>query len=103
VLEAAGSTACLQAAHRRRACCRGDAGTRAGPSERQHLLTASHVAHSLAPRIVPAGAVHALYCKAGAPVQAADMRAAAHYAPFAMAAYGALYYVYLDPKVSHRV
>ena len=72
---------------------------RAGTAEQPHLLTASHVAHTMqVPRGVPASAVHTLYCRPGTPVAIEDVRAARRYAPFAMAAYGALYYVYLDPK-----
>lgn len=92
-------TTCLQIwlprswSHCHNTCC-----DRAGPLEHAYLLTASHVAHSLAPARVPPGAVHALYCKSGSPVSLTDMRAARHFAAFAMAAYGTLYYVYLDPK-----
>lgn len=66
------------------------------------LLTASHVGRQLAPSGIPQSEVHKLYCKPGTPVSIADMRAARRYAPFAMAAYGALYYVYVNPK-PHRL
>lgn len=42
--------------------------------------------------------LHQRYCKVGTPASADDMEAASRYAPYAMASYGALYYVYINPR-----
>jgi sn1-specific diacylglycerol lipase len=44
--------------------------------------------------------LHTRCCKAGIPASAIDTGCAAHFVPFAMASYGALYYVYVNPKPS---
>jgi hypothetical protein len=57
------------------------------------MLTLSHMARDLMPSQTPEAIVR-LYCKAGRPVSVAELRTAAEFATFAMAAYGTLYYVY---------
>lgn len=72
----------------------------AGVADAAHrLLCASHVASAMA-RELPGDSVdlHRRYCKPGTPASAADMDAASRFAPYAMASYGALYYVYIHPR-----
>lgn len=64
----------------------------------RRLLTASHAASDLAPPPSSPESLHLRYCTPGAAVSEADMAEAEHYAPFAMAAYGSLYFMYTNPQ-----
>lgn len=57
------------------------------------MLTPSHMARDLMPSQTPESIVR-LYCKPGRPVTVGDLSTAAEFAPYAMAAYGTLYFVY---------
>lgn len=62
-----------------------------GAAER--MLTPSHMARDLMPSQAPESIIR-LYCKPGRPVAASELSTAAEFAPYAMAAYGSLFYVY---------
>lgn len=57
------------------------------------MLTPSHMARDLMPSLTPESLVR-LYCKPGRHVAFGDLSTVAGFAPYAMAAYGTLYYVY---------
>eukprot|EP00892_Ulva_mutabilis_P011439 jgi/Ulvmu1/8668/UM047_0006.1 len=61
------------------------------------MLTGSHLAHELRPH-EPVSALAAQYCKQGRPATGDDLRLVTDIAPFAMAAYGTLFYVYVNPQ-----
>jgi hypothetical protein len=50
------------------------------------------------PKNVKLTDLHARCSKAGIPASPSDLNAAAHFVSFAMASYGALYYVYVNPR-----
>lgn len=59
------------------------------------MLTGSHIAHDICPQEDVTDLTRR-YCKPGQPVAPAELRSVADVAPFAMAAYGTLYYVYVN-------
>ena len=63
------------------------------------MLTGSHLAHDFRP-CEPVTELTRRYCKPGRPASTAELRGATDVAPFAMAAYGALFYVYVNPQPS---
>lgn len=61
------------------------------------MLTGSHVAHDICPH-EDVSELTQRYCKAGSPAGAAVLRSVSDIAPFAMAAYGTLFYVYVNRR-----